>query len=439
MKDDFQIPNLGTMPEKYDQSYFRRLARNIEQTFTALRAKGSIQVSDITADNLTVTGITADNLTVTNPLTLKGVEPAATYVTSSAATFTVIPAHRNAFIRLNAGGTATLNLPDAATVGSGFRFILQPYGTWVNITPATGTINGSAVQTVKGGQLTEVVSDGTNWFATVSPWIIPDYFTKSANYTPVFMDYEATIRCTASLTLSPSATTVGYGWKTYVHAYGGAVTIDPSSTQTINGQTTLVLPRGVSGTLYCDGSNFFFYGSQGNPGANDFSFSRTWARNFTSTTSQSFLDFAEAGNPKLIEIDIYCASVSTAATVSVHFSIDNGATWTTSAGSYGNMAMYSASGTTTAQGTNSSSDAVAKLIGYGSPINTAHNFGGRFRGSMTGMAQQYSIIQGIQTYYNTTPVIVVLQSASWSTNTFNAMRITSDNAIKGDVVIKAFY
>lgn len=63
MKDDFQIPNLGTMPEKYDQSYFRRLARNIEQTFTALRAKGSIQVSDLTADN-----VTAGNVTLTNPL-----------------------------------------------------------------------------------------------------------------------------------------------------------------------------------------------------------------------------------------------------------------------------------------------------------------------------------------------------------------------------------
>src|ERR1044072_6512037 len=57
MKDDFQIPNLGTMPEKYDQSYFRRFARNLEQTFTALRAVGSAAFDALTAKTLTVENI----------------------------------------------------------------------------------------------------------------------------------------------------------------------------------------------------------------------------------------------------------------------------------------------------------------------------------------------------------------------------------------------
>jgi hypothetical protein len=57
MRDDFQIPNLGQAPkDKYEQSFFNRVVRNIETTFQSLRAKGQGIFSDLHADTLDVSG-----------------------------------------------------------------------------------------------------------------------------------------------------------------------------------------------------------------------------------------------------------------------------------------------------------------------------------------------------------------------------------------------
>lgn len=84
------------------------------------------------------------------------------------------------------------------------------------------------------------------------------YAAKSGNYTAVANDNNAVLRFTASATLSlTAAATLATNWHVTVIADGGAVTIDPNASETINGLSTLVVPNGATTEIICDGSNFF--------------------------------------------------------------------------------------------------------------------------------------------------------------------------------------
>lgn len=88
--------------------------------------------------------------------------------------------------------------------------------------------------------------------------IIAPYEAKNANYTAVADDVGSTLRFTAAATLSlAAAATLPNGWTANVIADGGAVTIDPDGSETINGLSTLIIPDGASCIIICDGSNFF--------------------------------------------------------------------------------------------------------------------------------------------------------------------------------------
>jgi hypothetical protein len=88
--------------------------------------------------------------------------------------------------------------------------------------------------------------------------IAAPYTTKSGNYTAVADDLGVPLRFTATATLSlTAAATLGASWRIAVVADGGAVTIDPNASETINGLATLVVPNGSSAEIICDGSNFF--------------------------------------------------------------------------------------------------------------------------------------------------------------------------------------
>ncbi len=81
---------------------------------------------------------------------------------------------------------------------------------------------------------------------------------KSAGYTPVLNDNMSVLACTASLTLSlTAAATLGNGWMVQIFAVGGNVTIDPNSTEQVNGASTAVIPSGFSGLLFCTGTAFY--------------------------------------------------------------------------------------------------------------------------------------------------------------------------------------
>lgn len=169
---------------------------------------------------------------------------------------------------------------------------------------------------------------------------------------------------------------------------------------------------------------------------------RIWSRTWSSSTSESFLDWTVPGTPKLVELNIYVASVSTAATVSVHFSVDNGSTWLTGAGNYVNQLLYGASSDALAHALAQSSDTLAFIVGNNSNLAASHNFGARFFGHMMGFETGYHVIHGSSSYYNGTDVIQGIRrvhTAAGGGSPFNAMRITATNAIKGTVVIKAYY
>lgn len=81
---------------------------------------------------------------------------------------------------------------------------------------------------------------------------------KSSAYTVVAGDNMTTFNCTAALTLSLTAVaTLGNKFLSIVIANGGDVTIDPNSSETVNGSATQVIPDGAVGILVCNGTLWF--------------------------------------------------------------------------------------------------------------------------------------------------------------------------------------
>lgn len=125
-------------------------------------------------------------------------------------------------------------------------------------TPSNNTdINGI------GTQGTNAVSNFDNAFRELMAILRRDVdgrmtiASKSAGYTAVLNDNNTLIRFSAAATLSlTAAATLGSGWHCLVMADGGAVVIDPNSSETINGATTITIPDGYSTLVICDGTNF---------------------------------------------------------------------------------------------------------------------------------------------------------------------------------------
>jgi len=81
---------------------------------------------------------------------------------------------------------------------------------------------------------------------------------KSANYTLLATDNTVLVDCSAALTLSlTAAATLGNKWLIVVSSRGGDVLIDPNGAETINGATTLTLPKGSFAFVWCNGSTFY--------------------------------------------------------------------------------------------------------------------------------------------------------------------------------------
>jgi hypothetical protein len=88
-----------------------------------------------------------------------------------------------------------------------------------------------------------------------------NYRAVSTADTLVAGDRGGMVRGTAALTLSTTAAaTLGAGWWCFVRADGGIVTIDPNSTEQIDGATSIAIPDGQGVIVVCDGSAFFSTG-----------------------------------------------------------------------------------------------------------------------------------------------------------------------------------
>lgn len=92
--------------------------------------------------------------------------------------------------------------------------------------------------------------------------------SKSAGYTIVVNDNTSQISVTTAITLGlTAAATLGNKHSFSVDASGGDVTIDPDTTELINGVSTFVVPQGFIGFVWCNGIGFTCALSAKAPGA----------------------------------------------------------------------------------------------------------------------------------------------------------------------------
>lgn len=116
------------------------------------------------------------------------------------------------------------------------------------------TINGIGIagsNSVKNGDdaLRQLMADTASAITKV--------VDKSGTYTALKTDFNQMIRATGTLTLNlTAAATLTAGWCLWVKGDGGAVTIDPNSTEQINGATTLVIADGGWCFIVCTGTAF---------------------------------------------------------------------------------------------------------------------------------------------------------------------------------------
>lgn len=80
---------------------------------------------------------------------------------------------------------------------------------------------------------------------------------KTGSYTALKTDFNQMIRATGTLTLNlTAAATLTAGWCLWVKGDGGAVTVDPNSSEQINGATTLSIADGGWCFIVCTGTAF---------------------------------------------------------------------------------------------------------------------------------------------------------------------------------------
>lgn len=92
--------------------------------------------------------------------------------------------------------------------------------------------------------------------------------TKTATYAQVATDINNMIRWTSagSYTLLAAAT-AGDDFQVDIMADGAAVTIDPDGAELVNGAATVTVAAGTSGTLFCDGTAWYFLAGGGGGGS----------------------------------------------------------------------------------------------------------------------------------------------------------------------------
>ncbi len=85
---------------------------------------------------------------------------------------------------------------------------------------------------------------------------INNYVSKSANYTATSTDETITFTADATLTLPPAANVPGKKYHVLSSGSGTDVTIDPNASETVCGQTTIVLAGAEAVTIQSNGTNW---------------------------------------------------------------------------------------------------------------------------------------------------------------------------------------
>lgn len=151
-------------------------------------------------------------------------------------------------------------------------------------------------QAYRNGSLKNFLMDGDSSTRTVT--------ARSSNTILAAADKGTVFICTSTFTQTvTAAATLGSGWYCYLRNDGsGVITIDPNSSETVNGATTITLPPGLSCILVCDGSNFKTIGLA--------QFSKNYDSSDQTITSAGALTLAHGlgVKPKLIQYILKCTS-----------------------------------------------------------------------------------------------------------------------------------
>lgn len=185
--------------------------------------------------------------------------------TIKSATYLAVANDNNGYMRFTAA--ATLNLTAAATLGSSWHLLVVADGGDVVIDPnGAELINGLATLTIKSGDSALIICTGTAFFARVPPSAMT-YVVKSANYTALDSDYNASIRFSAAATLAFDVTAnLRTNWRIEVwNDSTGLLILDPDSTNTINGALTLVLQPGQKAEIFKTSATTFQASVFGDP------------------------------------------------------------------------------------------------------------------------------------------------------------------------------
>jgi hypothetical protein len=271
---------------------------------------------------------------------------------------------------------------------------------------------------------------GTQDLSTITGFGV--YAAKTSAYTAVKADNSGDFRFTAAAALAlTAAATLGANWGITVTADGGDVTIDPSGSETINGQATLVVKNGTSCRIKCDGANFFAIMRTG-----------LWeliadeAVNLTAVSGVA--QYVKTGLDAFERIEI-TARIRSSAAFRVQFQCgsDNGATWLAGASDYITTYQYGSSGGSNGnqiQGNAFSIDlGNAVLAG----LTTSIGYRGKFELGDFNKAN-WKNGKGSGAYQSSaTATILTLDAGIFyiKPNAFNAIRILSDQSIVGRMTV----
>jgi hypothetical protein len=163
---------------------------------------------------------------------------------------------------------------DVGTTYTASALVSASGKVWISIAATTGDAPASSP------------SKWQEFFNPLAPLNAITVQTKTANYLAVAADRGTMLNFTSSATLMmTAAATLGNGWYCYVKGNGAAVTVDPDSTEQIDGSITKVIGNGSAAIVICTGTAFVTFSTSSGGGSLSTMVEQIKTGDYTITTS----------------------------------------------------------------------------------------------------------------------------------------------------------
>lgn len=193
-------------------------------------------------------------------LTLNQVYPVLSYSANS-----TLSAANSADLSVWTGGVGTLNLPSAATVGTGWFITIKNNGTGIlTLTPAgTDTIDGNVSQQLQLTESISLVSNGSNWnsfglgrsnsfaYTLLALSVTGGTLTLSSAQAANTIQTYAGVLTSNQIVIVPSTVQL----YTITNNTTGSFTFTVKTA--VGGGATVIVPQSSSLVLICDGTNVY--------------------------------------------------------------------------------------------------------------------------------------------------------------------------------------